>query len=72
VFVFEDPPIPLLPQVPYNVNEDSIEPPSILLWHLACCLLPPFGNACGVLLWELDAKVFLGQHLVPNGSCERP
>jgi hypothetical protein len=41
VDIFEDPPIPLLPQVLDNVNENSIEALAFLLWHLACHVLPP-------------------------------
>jgi len=44
VDIFKDPPIPLLPHVSDNVNENSIEAPTFLLWHLACHLLPPSAD----------------------------
>ena len=49
--VVKYPPIFLLPQVLYNVNDDSIKPPSVLFWHLACRFLPPIGKAGTVILW---------------------
>jgi hypothetical protein len=44
VHIFEDSSIPLLPQIPHNVYHHAIEPPAVLLFNLACRLLPPFDN----------------------------
>ena len=51
--IFEDPPISLLPQIPRDVDNNSIETPTILLWHPASFNFPPFGQGGRVLLWEL-------------------